>query len=39
MIDYPIKRKQQTKATTYANLGMTLEADLEASNLYYLNHG
>lgn len=39
MINYPIKRKAQTKTTNYANLGMTLEADIEASNTFYLNHG
>lgn len=39
MINYPIKRKAQVKATNYANLGMTLESDIEASNAYYLNHG
>ncbi len=38
MINYPIKRKIQTKTTNYANLGMTLESDIEASNAYYLNH-
>ena len=39
MINYPIKRKQLEKTTNYANLGMTLESDIEASNAYYLNHG
>jgi recombination protein U len=38
MINYPIKRKALTKTTNYANLGMTLESDIEASNTYYLNH-
>ena len=38
MINYPIKRKSQVKTTSYANLGMTLESDIEASNTYYLNH-
>ena len=38
MINYPIKRKPQIKSTNYANLGMTLESDIEASNTYYLNH-
>jgi recombination protein U len=38
MINYPIKRSAQTKTTNYANLGMTLESDIEASNTYYLNH-
>lgn len=38
MINYPIKRKSQVKTTNYANLGMTLEGDIEASNTYYLNH-
>lgn len=39
MINYPIKRKAQVKTTNYANLGMTLESDIEASNTYYLNYG
>ena len=39
MINYPIKRNTQTKTTNYANLGMTLESDIEATNTYYLNHG
>jgi len=39
MINYPIKRKAQVKTTSYANLGMTLESDIEATNLFYLNHG
>lgn len=39
MINYPIKRKAQVKSTNYANLGMTLESDIEASNTYYLNYG
>ena len=39
MINYPIKRKAQQKVTNYANLGMTLESDIESSNLYYLNQG
>ncbi len=39
MIKYPIKRKAQNKQTNYANLGMTLESDIEATNQYYLiNH-
>jgi recombination protein U len=38
MINYPIKRKTQVKTTNYANLGMTLEGDIEASNAYYLSH-
>ena len=38
MINYPIKRKALTKTTNYANLGMTLESDIEATNTYYLNH-
>ena len=39
MIKYPIKRKSQNKQTNYANLGMTLESDIEATNQYYLtNH-
>lgn len=38
MINYPIKRKAQEKKTNYANLGMTLESDIESTNAYYLNH-
>ncbi len=38
MIQYPIKRKLHVKTVNYANLGMTLESDIEASNTYYLNH-
>ena len=37
MINYPIKRAPQNKQTNYANLGMTLESDIEATNLFYLN--
>lgn len=39
MINYPIKRKAQVKTTSYANLGMTLESDIESTNAYYLNNG
>jgi recombination protein U len=39
MIDYPIKRKNRTKQTNYANLGMTLESDIEQTNRYYLSIG
>jgi len=39
MIKYPIKRKGQVKTTNYANLGMTLESDIEVTNRYYLDHG
>lgn len=39
MINYPIKRKQHTKTTSYANLGMSLEADIQASNEFYLAMG
>ncbi len=39
MIKYPIKRKAPEKQTNYANLGMTLETDIIATNAYYLaNH-
>jgi len=38
VINYPIKRKAHIKVNNYANLGMTLESDIEATNLYYLNH-
>ncbi len=36
MINYPIKKKTQTKTTNYANLGMTLEGDIDVTNQYYL---
>lgn len=39
MINYPIKRAPQNKQTNYANLGMTLESDIESTNLFYLNKG
>lgn len=38
MINYPIKRKSQIKQTNYANLGMTLESDIEMTNQYYLDN-
>ncbi|MFA5474671.1 MAG: Holliday junction resolvase RecU [Acholeplasmataceae bacterium] len=38
MIQYPIKRAQHQKQNNRANLGMTLESDIEATNTYYLNH-
>lgn len=38
MIQYPIKRKVHEKTTNYANLGMTLESDIEATNAFYLSH-
>ncbi|MBN2268090.1 MAG: Holliday junction resolvase RecU [Acholeplasmataceae bacterium] len=36
-MNYPIKRAPQQKQTNYANLGMTLESDIESTNLFYLN--
>ncbi len=37
-IKYPIPKKKYTQSTTsMANLGMTLEADIEITNQYYLN--
>jgi recombination protein U len=39
MVNYPIKRKKQVKSTNYANLGMTLESDIESTNSYYLDMG
>ena len=36
MINYPIKRKTQNKTNNRANLGMTLENDIETTNQYYL---
>ncbi len=38
MVHYPIKRKAPAKAANHANLGMTLETDIEASNTYYRLH-
>ncbi|MFP4178163.1 MAG: Holliday junction resolvase RecU [Acholeplasmataceae bacterium] len=38
-MDYPIKRRNMTKRSTYANLGMTLESDIEQTNRYYLSIG
>lgn len=38
MINYPIKRKAQNKTNNMANLGMTLESDIESTNQYYLNN-
>src|SRR5690554_4213463 len=37
MIKYPNMRKQQEKMNNYANLGMTLESDIEITNQYYLD--
>ena len=36
MINYPIARKKHQKINNRANLGMTLESDIESSNTYYL---
>lgn len=36
MINYPIARKKHEKTNNRANLGMTLESDIEATNAYYL---
>ena len=36
MINYPNKKKIPLKTKNYANLGMTLEHDLELTNQYYL---
>ena len=38
MIKYPIKKSATHKETNYANLGMTLETDIEITNQYYLSH-
>lgn len=39
-MNYAIKRNKITKSkTNYANLGMTLESDLEVTNQYYLDRG
>ena len=39
MVNYPTrKKKQNIKPTQVANLGMTLETDINASNAYYLHH-
>ena len=36
MINYPNKKKILDKTKNYANLGMTLEGDIELTNEYYL---
>ncbi len=36
MINYPIARKTHQKSNNRANLGMTLESDIETTNTYYL---
>ncbi|VEU82521.1 Holliday junction resolvase RecU [Acholeplasma hippikon] len=38
MLGYPTKKKTQPKVVNMANLGMTLESDIEATNQYYLTH-
>jgi recombination protein U len=38
MIKYPIKKTIVNKETNYANLGMTLESDIDVTNQYYLSH-
>jgi recombination protein U len=38
MIKYPIKKAIVNKEANYANLGMTLESDIEITNQYYLSH-
>ncbi|MFA5693578.1 MAG: Holliday junction resolvase RecU [Acholeplasmataceae bacterium] len=37
-MNYPIKKKKIKKNDHYANLGQTLESDLELTNQYYLNN-
>src|SRR5690606_20498624 len=37
-MNYPNKKKQVEKVNNYANLGMTLESDIEVTNQYYLTH-
>lgn len=38
MLGYPIKKKIIKKEHSTANLGMTLESDIELTNQYYLSH-
>lgn len=37
-MNYPNKKKPIKKQNNYANLGMTLEADIDLTNQYYLSH-
>jgi recombination protein U len=39
MISYPIKKKTAQKTVNYANLGMTLESDIDVTNRYYRDEG
>ncbi|MFA5560764.1 MAG: Holliday junction resolvase RecU [Acholeplasmataceae bacterium] len=39
MIKYPNKKQVEPKTKNYANLGMTLEADIDVTNTFYLNQG
>jgi len=38
VLKYPNLKKLNTKSVNYANKGMTLENDIEISNIYYLNN-
>lgn len=38
MLSYPNKKKIIKQATNYANLGMTLESDIESTNAFYLSN-
>src|SRR5690606_16328121 len=38
MLGYPNKKKPTKQPVNYANLGMTLESDIETTNAYYLSH-
>lgn len=37
-LNYPTGKKRFVKQTSYSNLGMTLEKDLDETNRYYLNN-
>lgn len=37
-MNYPNKKKAVKKQNNYANLGMTLESDIDLTNQYYLSH-
>lgn len=37
-MNYPNKKKTIEKKNNYANLGMTLESDIDITNQYYLSH-
>src|SRR5690554_7245855 len=38
IMNYPNKKKAVKRKNNYANLGMTLESDIDLTNQYYLTH-